>query len=182
MSLHHNYLGIVVFCFCFDRSSRLIPSVSAFSPSNLRFYISFRSFRPDFLSILNDRGIVPPWKHFSPWLSADAWVPIPASWIRNPSIQSPFLSVRVSCFAYHLVLSSTISSSHFLFTKYAELPNSSNPLSSSMRFEFSTNPSSSISIFDCRCICLPVVGRHPYQRSLKAVRTRIFRYACAILR
>ena len=58
-------LGIVVFCFCFDRSSRLVPSVSAFSPSNLRFYISFRSFRPDFLSILYDRGVVPPWKHFS---------------------------------------------------------------------------------------------------------------------
>ena len=53
-------IGIVVFCFCFDRSSRLVPSISAFSPSNLRFYISFRSFRPEFLSILYDRGIVPP--------------------------------------------------------------------------------------------------------------------------
>ena len=29
------------------------------------FYISFRSFRPDFLSILNDRGAVPLGKHFS---------------------------------------------------------------------------------------------------------------------
>ena len=54
------YLGIVVFCFCFDRSRRLIPSVSAFSPSNLRFYISIRSFRPDYLSIRYDRGVVPP--------------------------------------------------------------------------------------------------------------------------
>lgn len=54
-----NYVVIVVSCFCFDRSSRRIPSVSAFSPSNLHFYISFRSFRPDFLSILNDRGAVP---------------------------------------------------------------------------------------------------------------------------
>ena len=53
-------LGIVVFCFCFDRSRRLIPSVSAFSPSNLRFYISIRSFRPDYLSIRYDRGVVPP--------------------------------------------------------------------------------------------------------------------------
>lgn len=53
-------IGIVVFCFCFDRSRRLIPSVSAFSPSNLRFYISIRSFRPDYLSIRYDRGVVPP--------------------------------------------------------------------------------------------------------------------------
>ena len=35
----------------------MVPSVSAFSPSNLRFYISFRSFRPDFLSILIDDGV-----------------------------------------------------------------------------------------------------------------------------
>ena len=52
-------IGIVVFCFCFDRSSRLVPSISAFRSPNLRFYISIRSFRPDFLSILNDRGVVP---------------------------------------------------------------------------------------------------------------------------
>lgn len=58
--LRENNLGIVVFCFCFDRSRRLIPSVSAFSPSNLRFYISIRSFRPDYLSIRYDRGVVPP--------------------------------------------------------------------------------------------------------------------------
>ena len=56
-------LGIVIFCF--DRSSRLIPSISTFGSPNLRFYISFRSFRPDFLSILNDRGAVPLGKHFS---------------------------------------------------------------------------------------------------------------------
>ena len=53
-------IGTVVFCFCFDRSSRLIPSVSAFSLSNLRFYFSFLSFRPDYLSIVYDRGVVPP--------------------------------------------------------------------------------------------------------------------------
>ena len=52
-------LGIVVECFQFYRRSRPIPSVSAFGPSNFRFYISFRSFRPDFLSILYDRGVVP---------------------------------------------------------------------------------------------------------------------------
>ena len=58
--LIRTYIGIVVFCFCFDRSSRLVPSISAFRSPNLRFYISIRSFRPDFLSILYDRGVVPP--------------------------------------------------------------------------------------------------------------------------
>ena len=51
-------IGIVVYCFYFDRSSRLVPSVSSFSPSSL-FYISFRSFRPDIMSIFNGRGVVP---------------------------------------------------------------------------------------------------------------------------
>ena len=51
--------------FSFDRGGRLIPSISASGSSNLRFYISFRSFRPEFLSILNDRGAVPLWKHIS---------------------------------------------------------------------------------------------------------------------
>lgn len=40
----------------------MIPSISAFGSPNLHFYFSFRSFRQDFLSILNDRGIVPPVK------------------------------------------------------------------------------------------------------------------------
>ena len=57
-------IGIVVFCFCFDRSSRLVPSISAFRSPNLRFYISIRSFRPDFLSIVYDRGVVPPGSAF----------------------------------------------------------------------------------------------------------------------
>ena len=58
-------LGIVVFWFCFDRSSRLVPSVFSFSQSSLYFYISFLSFRPDYLSILYDSGVVPLWKHIS---------------------------------------------------------------------------------------------------------------------
>ena len=41
------------------------PIRFCFQSINLRFYISFRSFRPDFLSILYDRGVVPPLKaHF----------------------------------------------------------------------------------------------------------------------
>lgn len=55
-------LGIVVFWFCFDRNSRLVPSVSPFGLSNSRFSISFRLFRPDCLPFLFDRGAVPPVK------------------------------------------------------------------------------------------------------------------------
>ena len=51
--------------FYFDQSSRLVTFVSAFGSSSFRFYISFRSFRPDFLSIVYDRGAVPLGKYVS---------------------------------------------------------------------------------------------------------------------
>ena len=42
----------------------LVPSVFCFRLIKFPFFISFRSFRPDFLSILYDRGAVPLWSKF----------------------------------------------------------------------------------------------------------------------
>ena len=42
---------------------RPIPSISASDSSKIQFYICFRSFRPDFLSVFHGEDTVPPQEH-----------------------------------------------------------------------------------------------------------------------
>ena len=46
--------------FSLRAKQRPIPSITASDPSKLQFYIGFRQFRPDYLSVFHDEDTVPP--------------------------------------------------------------------------------------------------------------------------
>ena len=46
--------------FSIRAKQRPIPSITASDPSKLQFHISFRQFRPDYLSVFHDEDTVPP--------------------------------------------------------------------------------------------------------------------------